>query len=111
MMPKKSSGLVFMNKRRPQIPQINMQQFKDIQQKDENNNKEMKLDLKNLLFTIASKPINLSKQEALKDNLHKSAFLNSYVENNMFINLASKINDNLKASLCYVSIYVKTLNE
>lgn len=112
MMPKKT-GLVFMNKRHPhpQIPQLNMQQFKEIQQKDENNNKEMRIDLKNLLFSVASKPIALSKQESLKKNLNDSVFLNSYVDNNMYINLASKINDNLKAGLCYASIYCKTLNE
>jgi len=110
MIPKKQ-GLIFMNKRHPPIPQISMQQFKEIQQKDENNNREIKTDLKNLLFNVASKPIALHKQDLLKKNLNESVYLNSYVDNNMFINIASRMNDNIKAGLIYASIYCKTLND
>jgi len=111
MIPKKQ-GMVFVNQRRPMpLPQINPQIFKEMKEASEHNNTDLKDDMKNIVLTLASRPITTEKRASLKANLQKHPFINNYLENNVYLNMANLINDNIKFGLCYASVYVKTLHE
>ncbi len=109
LKPVKSNGLKFMNKPKFVMPQFDISQLPP--RKDEESEKEIKNDFKNLIYNVASKPIQKEKQGKLNDELKNSKYLNNYIDNHAFINTLDKFNENIKALLVYSSIYLKVYSQ
>lgn len=68
-------------------------------------------DLKKGLWTVASLPMkNMDKREKLKESLAKNKFMNDYADKRIIPSALTKINDDLKAMVCYSYLFLDAYN-
>ena len=96
----------------PKMPQMPAPLLKERimemrEQKEEE--KDVRNSFKEGVFKLASMPIRADKRDDLYTRIKGSAFLNRYVEDNVYISYIDKINNDMKAVACYGYHYISAL--